>query len=318
MFMFRRKGKKVICICMLLSFFSMSVVANIVPNKIDHQLKSMNKKTIIVDDKGNGDYTTIQAALDACHNGDTIEVYSGHYPEYINRSDRSDLRIIGYNTVYKKGTYEHPPIIDGRQITTVVTFVNCQLIMDGFIIMNSSRSGNYVGIYLKDCISCTIRNNTIYDNEYGIVLDSCNDGNCIISYNIINNTIMSGIYFSSTSLCTIQYNHIRNSGYNAITLVNSRNNNIFSNNLSFNTKDGIKILSDPLNIQIGYNKILSNNIVGNGEECEQLFSFLNQWMGNWWGQRMSSKIIFIHQDPDYVNFPPIMDFHPAPIPIEIP
>ena len=309
--MFRRKGKKVICICMLLSFFSMSVVANIVSNKIDHQLRSTNRTTIIVDAKGYGDCTTIQCALDLCHDGDRIEVYSGYYPEYVNRSDRVQITIQGHPGEYKNGSDDYRPIVDGCRITSVFTFLNMQnLKMDGFYICNSSLNGNNVGIYLRDCVSCIINNNTVNNSEYGIVCDSCDHGNCQITKNIINNTIWSGIYMSSSSEDFITNNHIHNSGYNAITLVNCRYNLIYYNDLSSNMKDGIKIISDPpFTFQIGFNQILSNNIVGNGQECEQEFSFLNQWLGNWWGKPMGMKIIFC--------FPPIIDRHPTPVPYNI-
>jgi hypothetical protein len=41
-----------------------------------------DKTIIIVDDEGDGDYTSIKEALNHANPGDTIEVYSGTYYEY--------------------------------------------------------------------------------------------------------------------------------------------------------------------------------------------------------------------------------------------
>ena len=59
---------------------------------------STEAKTITVDDDGEANFTTIQEAIDASEDGDTIKVNTGHYPEHINIS--KSLRLEGNGSSY--------------------------------------------------------------------------------------------------------------------------------------------------------------------------------------------------------------------------
>lgn len=70
---------------------------------------------IVVDKSGNGDYTTLTAAVAAAQNGDIIYVRAGEYDNEIVRGWGKDISIIGedpLNTIIKNGsnTYNTPPM----------------------------------------------------------------------------------------------------------------------------------------------------------------------------------------------------------------
>ena len=74
------------------------------------------------------EYATIQLAIDAATNGDTVYVSNGTYVENINYNNK-DLYLLGEN---KEAT-----IIDGNQNGSVVT-MNGNSVIDGFTIQNGS------------------------------------------------------------------------------------------------------------------------------------------------------------------------------------
>ena len=69
---------------LLLSGFSFTVAANI-------------NDTIYVDDDGTADYSSIQDAIDAAVNGDTIYVRAGRYQPSTNLNVNKEITITGEN-----------------------------------------------------------------------------------------------------------------------------------------------------------------------------------------------------------------------------
>ena len=153
--------------------------------------------TIIVDKNGNGDYTTIQEAIDNASFGDTIYVWAGVYNE--------TLEI--YNGISLIGNGSANTTIDasdswwGATIDIAGNYVK----ISGFNLMNSTWTGINIGF----CSDVHIFNNTISNNDNsGIeIYDSINI--TIENNNIIQNSY-TGIMVSSSQWCNILNNVISN------------------------------------------------------------------------------------------------------------
>ena len=58
--------------------------------------RQLNEPNVLtVSDDGNAQYDTVQAAVDAAANGDTIEIYAGTYTEQVDLGSKS-LRLVGH------------------------------------------------------------------------------------------------------------------------------------------------------------------------------------------------------------------------------
>jgi len=207
---------------------------------------------ITVNKSGTGDYTTIQAAIDAALNGDTVLVAGGGgaYVEDITLKSGVNVFGEGYDT-----TWIHSG--GGSRIVTAIDVTNAQL--DGFAIYSSGE--RKVGVYLSGgsvtisnnwILQCTdgiqafngnssvIRNNLIeYNGEAGGVLDYgiiCLHATPLITNNLIRDNECCGIYvgWEDSAGTQVINNTVVNNAYNGIWCYISSDvvikNNIFSNN----------------------------------------------------------------------------------------
>jgi parallel beta-helix repeat protein len=229
--------KKTFTLC--LAFFMVaSVITIMAPNDF---LASANPGTLYVGGTGGGNYSTIQSAINAAGNGDTIFVYKGTYNE--NIIVNKQVSLVGEN--------KFTTIIDPQGSGTVVTIQSDWVNVTRFTITNSSARGVYIlnrdhiriedniiynhpsrGVELNSlCDNVTIANNFIDNSGWGIVLSGSNTDNLILNNKLSNHLI--GIYlWSSNSNNTIMGNTISNNSasFYSIYLLSSSNNRIYQNN----------------------------------------------------------------------------------------
>jgi|GEM_PF-1341214 len=190
-------------------------------------------------------FGTIQAAVDAASDGATIVVYPGTHVENVD--------------VYKQLTIKS---YSGNPLDTVIRasssgdhvfYVNANNVkISGFTISGANQNAPYSGIYLYRAGSCTIENNVISGNWYGITLDN-STGN-VLSNNEVSSNSDTGIYLVGSVNNKLTGNTVSSNYQYGIWLKDSSNTNNLTGNLaSSNTRSGF--LLD--------NQCIGNSLVNN-------------------------------------------------------
>lgn len=169
-----------------------------------------------------GDYSTIQAAIDASAAGDTVLVQPGTYNERINFNGHEVIVGSLYITTGTE-SYVSSTIIDGSAAGTVVTFESGETraaVLSGFTIQNGNISVEGGGIVCNNS-SPTISSNIITGNRAGVGHTGNGGGICcynyanpLISGNLITDNysgfLGGGIHVRDFSAPVIEYNVISN------------------------------------------------------------------------------------------------------------
>ena len=250
--------------------------------------QNLENKIIIVDIKGNGDFISIQEAIDSASTGDTILLKKGKYPEIIDITKKVNL--IGEemeNTIINPTSKENKCAIKIR--------------VNGVTIKNLTITNKGPGIYssgiqvLKS--DTDINNCNFYDNPIGIVLwscsntvDNCKFWNCddegivLIGTSSVpceNNKIKNCIFYDNCDGIELQYSsnntisgcHFYNNSHTGIDAIASSNNgNVISNCRIYNNRvHGVYLSSS------SHNKIINCKISdnANGDIIQRRGSFNN-------------------------------------------
>ncbi len=230
---------------------------------------------------GGCSYPSIQTAINASNNGDTILVQSGTYFENVNVTKKITLRGIGI------------PIVDAGGNGSAITLAVDGIIIEGLkvvrgwdgdyysstaagirvasknnTITRNNASNNYIGIRLCSSYNNTMTNNNASNNDIGIFLESSNN-NTLNDSNASNNDI--GLYLESSGNNMIKDNNVSSNNGNGISLYDSSNNMITGNNISNNIEAGLNFMFSSSN-----NKIY-NNIFNNTNNLNFYDSNVNKW-----------------------------------------
>ncbi|HEC89615.1 MAG TPA: hypothetical protein ENI44_03420, partial [Thermoplasmatales archaeon] len=248
--------KKTIVIVFLIVSLSCCYTTHGLDNK--NTRRSEIFEIINVDDEGDGDFISIQTAIDAANPGDIIRVYSGIYNENIE-VNKENLTIEGIKYELGAGSDNGYPSIVGNGDNDVVKIISNNISFSGFIIQNSGNNYYDAGIEIHSNNSEVFRNG-LTGNFYGIVINYCHKN--MVKENYIAGNIMDGIYMMFTSNNIISENQITENGFQGIFLYDADNNEIKTNILSLNGKDGIHLRNLCSGNIISDNSIYSNNIDG--------------------------------------------------------
>jgi len=229
-------------------------------------------KTITVAQDGSGDYTTIQDAIDAAYENDTIEVRAGIFTEHILLAKRLNL----------VGESNSTTIIDGEGTGSVVTIEADWCNLSGFMIRGSgSEDWDRGGIVVKANHVHVFENNCILNDENGIVLSHSSGYNTLEKNTCISNG-GCGIKLSESSNNEVQSNTCTNNSDTGVFLYShSSYNTISHNNCSSNGGRGMWVYMMSRSNIITYNTCDENGAKGielyqHGEHNEIMYnSFSN-------------------------------------------
>ncbi len=232
---------------------------------------------IIVDWNGGGDYTTIQAGINASSSGDTVLVYPGSYYETVTVNDKNIEIGSRYYTTSDTSYISQTMIVsDSIGQYGVVNFTNDQSSLVGFTILRTTPPNTGIFSYnaqpsIHNNVICNfelgikvigncpyIYRNKIYDNSDGIqLLGSTSYRALAISDNEIYNNEKGIVYGNST--IPIYNNLIHTNEYAGVVCDLDSDADIISNILSDNN---IGLVIGPYSDLVVNNNTIVDNVVG--------------------------------------------------------
>lgn len=179
---------------------------------------------ITVDDSDSGNYTTIQDAINAANDTDTIIVYPGTYNENV---DVNKSVII----ISQSGNPDDTKIQAASSADHVFNVTRDNVTIKGFEV-----TGGEQGIYFDRVQNNTLTDNNVSYNNNGVILYRSSNNN-LTNNNVLNNLYGISLGFSRNNELT--RNLVCNSSSSGIQLVDSGSNVIYDN--YFNNTINIQI-----------------------------------------------------------------------------
>lgn len=246
-------------VCLAIVFSSVLIIIEIAP--------TVSADWIYVDDSGGADYTTIQEAIDAASDGDTVYVYSGTYYENVEIDITLNITGEDMNTTFIDGGGEVFAVRITADWVNITGFTmnnsdsGIRIESNNNFIQNNNISHNEYGLFLETSALNTISRNKVRDNNLqGIYITVSSNDNLIRDNFISNNS--HGIDIESSNNNIISDNFVSLNDNYGITLSTSTNNNISNNNASANGMHGIYFAFSSSNNYLINNTINANDFSG--------------------------------------------------------
>ncbi|TET65074.1 hypothetical protein E3J49_02475 [Candidatus Bathyarchaeota archaeon] len=231
-----------------------------------------------------GNFSSIQEAINQAENGSTIHVPSGIYYE----------RIIVNKTISLVGENASTTIIDGNNGGTIVKITANNVTFTGFTVQNTGWGWIKNGIYVYFADNCKIIDNFLFHNCQNIRLNHSRnsyvsgniidgDGygirfissfNCTATGNNVSNCI-GGVHLQNATSCTVKRNYFTQNSQGIRLYSPCTNNNITVNTVYNNTYEGM-IETMPPNATFFHNFMFHNNFINNTRP------FIYKASGNIW------------------------------------
>ena len=194
-------------------------------------------------------FDTIQEAVNNANDYDTIAIYRGTYTENVVVNKPVTIKSASGNSkdtiVQAKSQYDH-----------VFNISSDNVIITGLTLKGAYGHDPCSGIYLKAVKNCTIKDNVLLNNWYGIYAVSSED--ITIKDNEAEDSRDYGIKLFDSSNQKILNNKVNLNYYGGIYLFNSGSNSLIDNNASSNLWYGVQLNSSSDNT-------LENNTANSNE-----------------------------------------------------
>jgi parallel beta-helix repeat protein len=248
--------------------FSGWIVATTIQDGLGEQIAirvtiSVSGRTIIVPD----DYPTIQEAINAAGDEDTIFVRNGTYCE----------NVVVNKTLCVMGQDRETTIIDGNGTGTVITIEAKAVFISGFTLQNGADYPSSI-ISVLNSSDVGITHSNIRTSGAGVLLQS-STGNTI-SDNDVQNTFY-GILLIESYSNIISSNNVSSNVYGIYLNDSSTDNVVCDNNVSSTNKAGIFLRDVPNNI-VARNTVFPSGIgicVGESGSGNELTDNIIGWNG---------------------------------------
>lgn len=257
-------------------------------------------KTIIVDNDGSGDYTTITAAVNAAQQGDTILVHNGVYEE---------TEILIDKTITLTGETISSTIVQGDETKTILIIQadnvmistltvsnggdwggeNIAVFANNFVLSDTMiDQGNGTGISIHNSTGSNIEYNLFTANQEGVMCYNCRE--TTISNNKISDSII-GIYLYNSIDVLVEKNSVSTCN-KGIYLEESNDNLIQRNDLAENDQGAFVSYSSD-------NLFTENNFISNREHAKFTTWLsptglqISKWNANYWDDAIAFLPKFI-------------------------
>nr|WP_319372974.1 right-handed parallel beta-helix repeat-containing protein [uncultured Methanobacterium sp.] len=239
-------------------------VGNAVGNSTLTKTGFINVLGSVFNSRTNSSYVSIQGAIDDVSTlaGDIIIVNVGNYTENVVVNKNLVLSALGFVNISALNSSSPVFLVTGSGSGSTIA---------GFVI-----SGGSSGICFEDACNCTIANNTLQNNQEGVLIQGDSDNN-LVEGNVIRNSTWNGVLISGS---LSNQNRIINSEISGngqgITLSGAVNNLVLGNNVTGNGWAGIWLYGASNNV-IGIFNVVSGNMEG---IVLQNYSMFNNVTGN--------------------------------------
>ena len=212
-------------------------------NKIETAIIN-DGNTLYVGGSGEGNYSSIQDAVDNASNGDTIYVYDDSSPYYENVVINKSVNLIGET--------KETTIIDGEKKGNVIYVCGNGVHISNFTIQRGGEGWPGAGIFIRSSDN-VISNNIIKNNGEGIIImDLVSKHNKIRKNTVVNNT-ETGIDLFNADGNIIKENNVLCNGGDGITIADAGSNTIEKN-----------VLADTIYLGRAYRNIVKDNSFSEG------------------------------------------------------
>jgi len=184
--------------------------------------------TLFVDDSGGADFTTIQAAVNAASDGDTIVVKDGAYAENV---------VVNKNVAITSENGSSATTVTAASSSSPVFYVTADNVtITGFCI---SASEGYSGAIYLAGDNCTITSNILTGNVVGICVGW--SSNAVLTGNTISSNSNGGIWLEGANSVTVDGNFIDSNGYYGGIYIDCIYNSVIRNNTISNNSYAISL-----------------------------------------------------------------------------
>jgi len=236
-------------------------------------------------------FKTIQDAINASSDNDTIIVENGTYNELL--TIKKSINLIGSSMNHTIITYSSNKSLRGIVIITVNSD-KCKI--QNLKVTKNTNTGDFIAIYINSS-SNIIKNVLITNVSEGIILGIDTKDNIIANNQIIDNKIAIKTWRSSYN--NIENNIIFSNSDNGIYLLSHSNENIIKYNLAINNFYGIMIKGSFHNEV--YNNCFKENNYGAYVCCGSIDNMIynNNFIDNLNNSKQNEDVInYWHNDPN--------------------